>query len=241
MPKFTKLFEPGKIGKIELKNRIIFAPCGTHYNSHDGLVSDLQLAYYAERAKGGTGLVVTEGAGCRKRGKPGRILINEDKYIPSVRRLAEVIHQNGAKAVMQMSSHRGSLDEVDPATPSGIPNAFAGLTSEMVIPLHPRIIQAADLQELAEEYGQAARRIMEAGFDGVMIHGANGYLLCELLSRRLNKRTDEYGGDLKGRAKYLLDIVKEVRKNTPPDFAVILRLMGDDRTSKHGDSRRFRD
>ena len=183
MPKFTKLFEPGRMGRMELKNRIIFAPCGTHYSSLDGFVTDRQLAYYGERAKGGAGLIVIEGASCRKRGKPGRILVNADKYIPGLKKLADIIHEGGAKAVMQMSSHRGSTDEVDPASPSGIPHPFAGWSS--IIPLHPRVITAADLEELVAEYGEAARRIMEAGFDGVMIHGANGYLPCELLSRQI--------------------------------------------------------
>ena len=107
------------------------------------------------------------------------------------------------------------------------------------IPKHPRIITAADLEELVAEYGEAARRIMEAGFDGVMIHGANGYLACELLSRRFNKRTDAYGGDLKGRAKYLLDMIRVAREKTSPDFPVILRLMGSDRVSKQGGYRRL--
>jgi 2,4-dienoyl-CoA reductase-like NADH-dependent reductase (Old Yellow Enzyme family) len=114
MPEFTKLFEPGKIGTIEVKNRIIMPPCGTHYSSLDGHITDRQATYYGERAKGGAGLIVTEGAGCRKRGKFGRILINEDKYIPGMKKLADAIHQGGAKAVAQMSSHMGSMDEVDP-------------------------------------------------------------------------------------------------------------------------------
>ena len=74
MPQFTKLFEPGKIGTIEMKNRIIMPPCGTHYSSLDGFVTDRQVTYYGERAKGGVGLIVTEGAGCRKRGKFGSFL-----------------------------------------------------------------------------------------------------------------------------------------------------------------------
>ena len=234
MPEFTRLFEPGKIGTIAVKNRIIMPPCGTHYSSLDGFVTDRQAAYYEERAKGGAGLIVTEGAGCRKRGKFGRILINEDKYIPGMKKLADAIHRGGAKAVAQMSSHMGSMDEVDPASPSGVPLPFVGWSS--TIPLHPRIITPADLEELVAEYGRAARRIMEAGFDGVMIHGANGYLACELLSRRFNKRTDAYGGNLKGRAKYLTDIVREAREKTSPDFPVILRLMGADRVStREGD------
>ena len=232
MPEFTKLFTPGKMGKVEIKNRIVFAPIGTHYSAHNGMVSESQLAYYSERAKGGAGLIVTEGAGCRKRGKPGRILINEDKYIPSMKKLADAIHKGGAKAVAQMSSHQGSVDEIDPASPSGIPHPFAGWSS--YIPKHSRIITVADLEELIAEYGEAARRIMEAGFDGVMIHGANGYLPCELLSRRFNKRTDAYGGDLRGRAKYIIDIVKAAREKTAPDFPIIPRLMGADRVSKPG-------
>ena len=234
MPQFAKLFEPGKMGKVELKNRIIMAPCGTHYSSHYGFVTEQQLAYYGERAKGGAGLIVTEGASTRKppRGKPGRILVNEDKFLPGMKKLADIIHAGGAKAVMQMSSHQGSMDEVDPASPSGIPHPFTGWSTS--IPKQARIITVADLEELVAEYGEAARRIMEAGFDGVMIHGANGYLACELLSTVFNKRTDAYGGDLKGRAKYLLDTVREVKKKTSSDFPVILRLMGSDRLSKIG-------
>src|SRR5271157_4343629 len=102
MPKYTKLFAPGKMGKMELKNRIIFAPCGTHYSTLDGLVGERQLAYYGERAKGGAGLIIIEGASCRKIGKAGRILVNEDKFIPGLKKLADIIHQNGAKAVIQM-------------------------------------------------------------------------------------------------------------------------------------------
>ena len=234
MPHFAKLFEPGKMGRVELKNRIIMAPCGTHYSSHYGFVTEQQLAYYGERAKGGAGLIVTEGASTRKppRGKPGRILVNEDKFLPGMKKLADIIHAGGAKAVMQMSSHQGSMDEVDPASPSGIPHPFTGWSTS--IPKQARIITVADLEELVAEYGEAARRIMEAGFDGVMIHGANGYLACELLSTVFNKRTDAYGGDLKGRAKYLLDTVREVKKKTSSDFPVILRLMGSDRLSKIG-------
>jgi 2,4-dienoyl-CoA reductase-like NADH-dependent reductase (Old Yellow Enzyme family)/thioredoxin reductase len=235
MTNFARLFEPGKMGKMELKNRIIFAPCGTHYSTMDGLVSERQRTYYAERAKGGAGLLIIEGASCRKIGKPGRILVNEDKYIPYLKKLADAIHENGAKAVMQMSSHRGSTDEVDPASPSGMPHPFAGSASSHIIPLHPRVITAFDLEQLILEYGEAARRVMEAGFDGVMLHGANGYLPCELLSRRFNKRTDAYGGDLKGRAKFLLDMIRISREKTAPDFPVLLRLMGSDRVSKPGD------
>ena len=87
------------MGRMELKNRIIFAPGGTHYSTLNGLVGDRQLAYYRERAKGGAGLIIIEVASCRKVGKVGRILVNEDKFIPGLKKLADTIHKNGAKAV----------------------------------------------------------------------------------------------------------------------------------------------
>ena len=87
-----------KSGTIEVKNRIIMPPCGTHYSSLDGFITDRQTTYYGERAKGGAGLIVTEGAGCRKRGKFGRILINEDKYIPGMKKLADAIHQRRSES-----------------------------------------------------------------------------------------------------------------------------------------------
>jgi len=233
MPEFTKLFTPGKMGKVEIKNRIIFAPCGTHYSTHYGYISQQQLDYYAERGRGGAGLLIIEGASCRKRGKPGRILVNDDKFIPGMKKLADAVHEAGAKVVMQMSSHQGSMDEVDSASPSGLPHPFAGWSTS--IPKKTRMITVADLEELAVEYGEAAHRIMLAGFDGVVIHGANGYLPCELLSRSFNKRTDAYGGDLKGRAKFLLDLVRLAREKTSPDFAVLMRLMGSDRVNTAND------
>ena len=235
MSEFVKLFEPGKMGKIEVKNRIIFAPCGTHYSSLDGFVTDRLLAYYGERAKGGAGLLVVEGCRWRLRASAGGwIMATSDKYIPGLKKLADTIHEAGAKAVIQMAAHRGSTDEEDPASPSGIPHPFAGWST--VISSHSRAVPAADLEELVNEIGEGARRVMEAGFDGVMIHGANGYLACELLSRRFNKRTDAYGGDLKGRAKYILDTIRVIREKTAPDFPIIPRLMGSDRVSKPGDS-----
>ena len=235
MPEYTKLFEPGKMGKIEVKNRIIFAPCGTHYSSLDGFVGDRLLTYYGERARGGAGLLVIEGVRWRMRASAGGwIMTTADKYIPGLKKLADVIHAAGAKAVVQMAAHRGSIDEEDPASPSGIPHPFAGWSS--IISSHPRAVPAADLEELVNEMGEGARRVMEAGFDGVMIHGANGYLACELLSRRFNKRTDAYGGDLRGRAKYILDTIRVIREKTSPDFPIIPRLMGSDRVSKPGDS-----
>ena len=235
MTELTKLFEPGKMGKIELKNRIIMAPCGTHFSSLDGFVTDRYLSYYGERAKGGAGLIIVEACKCRKGGSTGGwIVATSDKYIPGLKKLADAIHKEGAKAIVQIAPHRGSVDEEDPASPSGIPHPFAGWSP--VISLHPRVVTAADLEGMVEELGEGARRIMEAGFDGVMIHSAQGYLACELLSRRFNKRTDEYGGDLKGRAKFVLDMIRAAKEKTSPDFPVILRLMGSDRVSKPGDS-----
>lgn len=237
MQNFRKLFEPGTIGKIEVRNRTVFAPCVTFYADHFGYPTDQLIEYYAARAKGGTGLIVVEATYPRTGGYGGRLFLYHDKFIPGLRKLVEAIHEGGAKAVLQLNTHRGAADEFDPATPSGIPHPFVGWMAD--ISPHPRILTVADLERLAEEFGEGARRAMEAGFDGIMPHFASGYVCDEFISPRFNKRTDEYGGDLRGRAKFLLDLVRKAREKTASDYPIIPRLMGDDRLSRLGISETF--
>ncbi len=224
MPEFTRLFEPGKIGKLELKNRIVFAPLVTHMATREGFVTDRQIAYYAERARGGAGLIVIEASYPRSIGYPGRIMLRSDGVIPGLKRLVEAIHNEGAKVVCQINTHRGRGDETDPASPSGIPDPIRGIK--------PRVITHEDIKRLREEFGEGVRRVKEAGFDGVMIHGATGYLIAEFLSPLINQRNDEYGGDPKRRARFALELVEVTREKTGPDYPIMFRLTADERTGK---------
>jgi 2,4-dienoyl-CoA reductase-like NADH-dependent reductase (Old Yellow Enzyme family)/thioredoxin reductase len=210
------------IGTMEVKNRVIMAPCINFYATADGYPSDQSLAYYSERARGGVGLIVVEGSFARHGGYMGRLGCWDDKFIPPLRKLAEAIHEGGAKAIAQVNTHRGRADEQDPAAPSAIPHPYTGKMA--------REITVADIKKLVDEFGEGVRRMKEAGFDGVMIHNCTGYLVQEFLSPATNKRTDEYGGDLRGRARFALELAEVTRAMVGPDYPVIIRLGADDRT-----------
>ncbi|MFH1624187.1 MAG: NAD(P)/FAD-dependent oxidoreductase [Pseudomonadota bacterium] len=221
MTNFTKLFSPGRIGTLELRNRIIFPPMVTRYISEEGGITERLIRYYAERVRGGAGLIVLEASYPRASGYPGRIYLNDDKFIPGLRRLTEAIHREGAKIVCEVNVHRGRTDEHDPASASDVPHPITGVI--------PRPVSVADINKLEVDFGEGIRRVKEAEFDGVMIHGASGYLITEFLSPLTNRRTDEYGTDLKGRARFALELVAVAKKCAGPDYPIIFRLMADDK------------
>jgi 2,4-dienoyl-CoA reductase-like NADH-dependent reductase (Old Yellow Enzyme family)/thioredoxin reductase len=221
MQEFRKIFEPGRMGRLELKNRIVFPPMITRYMSEDGSISDRLIDYYAERARGGTGLIVLEASYPRSSGYPGRIYLNDDKFIPGLRRLVESVHKEGAKIVCEVNPHRGRADEHDPASASNIPHPYTGVV--------PRPLSVPEIKRLEEDFGEGVRRVKEARFDGVMIHGATGYLVSEFLSPLINKRRDEYGGSIQGRAKFALELVELAKKCAGIEYPIIFRLMADDK------------
>lgn len=219
---FANLFEPGKIGKLDLKNRIVFPPLATHMATDEGDVTDQLIDYYAERARGGVGLVVIEGSFPNPIGHPKRIALDHDRRIPRLQRLAEAIHKKGAKTVIEVNTHMGRQDQ-HPMSPSDIPHPITGVK--------PRPATLADIKKLKEEYGEAARRVKEAGFDGIMIHGGTGYLVAEFLSPLVNRRTDQYGGDVRGRARFALELIEVTREKVGSDYPIIFRLMSHDRVA----------
>lgn len=219
MAQFTKLFESGEIGKLQLKNRIILAPVLTLYANEDGSVSEQMIDYYVERARGGCGLVVVEAS--YPYSYPGRVSINADRFIPTLRRLTEAIHNAGAKTAIELSPSRGRSDDVDPASASESIHPKKGVKV--------RALSIADIKKLEYELGEGARRVKEAGFDCVMIHGGSGYIVAEFLSPRTNKRVDEYGGDIKNRARLALELVAVVREKTGADYPIIYRMVADER------------
>jgi len=227
MTQYTKLFEPGKIGKLELKNRIILPPMVAGYTTEDGLIPEQMLDYYAARARGGCGLVIVEAAYPRRGGYPpspghaGRINLDSDRVLPSLRRLAEVIHTGGAKAVLQLNIHRGRNDELDPASAIEAVHPRTGVKA--------RAMTVADLKSLGEQFGDGAKRAREAGFEAMMIHGGSGYLVSEFLSPRTNKRTDEYGGDAKKRARFALELLAASKEKAGADYPVMFRMTADER------------
>jgi len=221
MGSFKKLFQPGTIGTLTVANRIVMAPMVTHY-AEEGSVTGRMIGYYAERAKGGAGLLVLEAAYPRTIGHPGRVHIWSDAFIPGLKRLTDEVHRCGGKVAIEINPSRGRADEADPISASHVPHPLTGKI--------PRALTLEEIRDLEEDFGRSVRRGREAGFDAVMIHGGTGYLISEFLSPRINLRTDIYGGDIRGRARLAVEMVQEAKKQGGKDYPVILRLAASERT-----------
>lgn len=214
-----------KTDKITLKNRLIMPPMATAKSEEDGRINKALLDYYDEKSKGGyISLIIIEHSFITKQGKAhtNQLSIGDDSLVDSLKKLSEIIHKNGSKAVMQIN-HAGSatgeaITGMKIVGPSAIENPSKN-TGEI-----PEELSVDDIEVLVKEFKDAAIRVKNAGFDGVEIHSAHGYLLSQFLSPITNKRTDEYGGDIRGRIKIHLEIIKAVREAVGEDFPVLLRL-----------------
>jgi 2,4-dienoyl-CoA reductase-like NADH-dependent reductase (Old Yellow Enzyme family) len=221
MTQLSRLFKPGKIGKLELKNRIIFPPMITRLYTEDALVSEQMINYYAERAKAGCGLVVVESGRPRfEVSTEPRLFLDNDEVLSGLKRMVDAIHHGGAKAGMEANPHRARKD-VDPASASEYIDPQTGIKV--------RALTIDELNTMKDIFVQAVRRIKEAGFDCIVIHGGHGYLIAEFLSPRTNRRDDEYGGDSIKRARFASELVIEVKKAVGADFPVIFRMMASER------------
>ncbi|MGQ9460416.1 MAG: oxidoreductase [Candidatus Bathyarchaeaceae archaeon] len=221
-----KLFEPFKIGTMELKNRIVMPPMGTNFSAEDGSVTQRLKNYYVERAKGGVGLIIIEGAYVEPRGKGSirQLAVDHDNKIPGLKELATAVQANGAKVALQLfhggrQSH-SSIIGTQPVSASEVPCQLTGET--------PRALTVPEIKDIVEAFAEAARRAKEAGFDAVEIHGAHGYLINQFLSPLTNRRTDQYGGDVKKRARFLLEILECIREKVGNGYPVLCRINGDD-------------
>jgi 2,4-dienoyl-CoA reductase-like NADH-dependent reductase (Old Yellow Enzyme family)/thioredoxin reductase len=221
-PSFERLFQPIRLGTMEVKNRLALTPMATNFSSKDGFVTDKLKAYYTERARGGAGLVMVEES-CVDApvGKGGafQLYIDDDKCLPGLTELAGAIHQNGAKAAIQLH-HAGRFAATrytgcQPVAPS----AIAGMGGDL-----PRELSVPEIEAIVDRFAQSAERAKRAGFDGIEIQTCHGYLLTNFLSADSNKRQDAYGGPLTGRAKIVLDIVRAVKHRVGESYPVWVRL-----------------
>jgi len=219
---FPKLFHPGRIGSLEIKNRLVMPPMATNYALKDGTVTDRQIDYYEERSKGGAGLVIVE-ISCVDapvgKGTMRQICIDDDRFIPGLSRLAEAIKRHGAKAAIQLH-HAGrqtssKLTGNQPVAPSPIPVTGGE---------QPRELAVSEIAVLVTRFAEAAERAKKAGFDGVEIHGAHGYIISGFLSSLSNHRQDAYGGSVESRARFLLEVIKAIRDKVGREYPVWCRL-----------------
>lgn len=215
--KFKMLFEPIRIGSMELKNRVVMLPLENNYAAEDGLVTERTKNYYAERAKE-VGLVIVQ-ITCIDApiGKAYRyqLCIDNDRHIPGLSELAQTIHKCDAKAIIQLHHAGANVKGHEIVAASAIP----------VIPgVVPRELSVPEIKEIISRYVTAAQRAKKAGFDGVEVVASGGYLVWGFLSPAWNKRRDEYGGDLPGRARFFLEIISAIKESLGKDFPVTCRL-----------------
>ncbi len=197
------LFNEGKIGNINLKNRLVMLPTVTNL-AQDGFVTNREIEYYNRRSKD-VSLVIVGASYVNIFGRffNNQLGIDSDEKIDGLKRLANIIHHNGAKAGIQLAMHNPKFKPVD--------------------------FSKEDVQGFREDFAKAAVRAKKAGFDTVELHFAHGWFVNQFLSPDVNKRTDEYGGSFEGRAKFALEILRKV-KTYVPDLAVICRINADDIT-----------
>lgn len=224
--KLNKVFEPGKIGKLEIKNRLIVSAMSSHLGNDDGTPNEEVTCYLEAKARGGWGLIFTEDlgvtvdAGC----DPVVGSLWNDSQIPAwtetVRRVhaagglmgAQIYHAGRERTLKAYNTH--------PVAPSAI--------KEPTMPYVPRALSTEEVRELVKAYAQCARRVKECGFDCVEIHGAHGYLINQFMSPFSNKRNDEYGGTLINRMRFPIEIVQAVREVVGEDFPIVFRMNTND-------------
>ncbi|MBN1380985.1 MAG: FAD-dependent oxidoreductase [Deltaproteobacteria bacterium] len=233
MKTLDHLLSPITIKTLTLANRVVMPPMGTGLGNQDGTVSEANIAYIKRRARSGAGLYITEITAVHPLGyvSPGGLAVWDDKFIPGLRTLADTVHAEGGKIALQLHHcGRESLYQTRNKTvigPSAIPSYVFGLFGT------PREMTLEEVKETIAAFGAGAKRARAAGFDAVELHGAHGYLLMQFLSAHANQRTDEYGGDFRGRARFMIECIAEVRRQVGDDFPISIRISGEE-TLKDG-------
>ena len=226
--KYPMLFSKGGIGNVEIKNRIVMSAMGMN-QSDDGYVNDAVIEHYAARARGGVGLIIVEvtcvdAPAGKNTNHP--LILDDDKYIPGMQRLANAIHEEGAKCFLQIShAGRGAfrrITDMQPVAPSAVAMPYSTmmeLSNET-----PRALTVEEIHDIEDKYVQAALRAKKSGFDGVEIHSTGYYLGQQFLSSVANVRTDEYGGSRENRVRFHLNIVRRIRELCGKDFPIVVKL-----------------
>lgn len=218
------LFEPVTVGNLELKNR--FLRSATYYalSDMDGFIGPESVDLMQRLAENEVGLIVTGYAYVLKNGQsfPDMNGIQDDDHIPGYQEMAHAVHDAGGRVVMQIA-HCGSASETVAKT--GGDYMAVSLVDHMPdYGREPRVMTDADIEEIIAAFGQAAGRVQEAGFDGVQIHGAHGYLVSQFLSPLSNQRHDKWGGSLENRMRFVIEVFRAVKNQVDDDFPIMVKL-----------------
>lgn len=218
------LFKSGKIGAVEIKNRIIRSATFMRKAEKYGQIGDNHINYYTNLAQGGVGLIISgfivvDPSGSASSNQPA---LYDDSFIPGHSKLVDAIHDTDAKIAAQIghTGRQGSHPKYPPIAPSPIPDKFTGLT--------PRGMSTEEVYEMIEKFGTTGKRAYESGYDMIQLHAAHGYLLSNFLSPYTNKRTDEFGGSISNRCRILKEIYTKLREKVGKSFPIIIKLQTQD-------------
>ena len=210
-----------RTGRV-LRNRTVLAAMTNKQSEEDGTLSDAEIAWLVRRAEGGFGIVTTAATHVHQGGKSweGEMGVWGDHHVPRLTELADGIREHGATSLAQI--FHGGLRA--PRSLTGQQPTSASINLERGVEEESRELSDSEVSDLVASFGEAAERCERAGFDGVEVHGAHGYLVCQFLGTRTNRRADRWGGDLEGRSSFLREVMREVRSRTSEGFLLAVRI-----------------
>lgn len=226
MRMYEALFEPLKIGSLEIKNRFVVPAMDSHYTDETPQFTNQALNYYGQRANGGFGLIITEFLCVSEEGLAEKTQagIYDDCFIPMLTQLTKRIHDNGSKIFAQLQ-HSGRLQGKDA---TNLPAVGASWIPAIGSAKEIHELTTSEIEIVVQKFVAAALRAQKANFDGVEIHGAHGYLLAQFLSKSTNKRVDQYGGNITNRARIVCEIIAAIKQACGKDFPICVRTSGDE-------------
>lgn len=226
---YAKLFEPMKIGKMNLKNRLIMSPMGTFTPMQDGTESEEGIMYYEERARGGIGMIIIGAQFLNEKTAQGgpTMAFDNTRAIPKTTLLVERVHRWGAKICAQISpgTGRNGMPDIGERVPISSSENPSFYNPEMIC----RALTTDEIKDIMKDWAAAATFAKKAGFDAIEIHGHAGYLIDQFMSPIWNKRTDEYGGNFENRARFAKETVETIRSAVGPDMPILFKISLDHR------------
>lgn len=223
----TLLFTPIRIGPLELPGRLFKTATAETRASADGFVTDELVAFYRLLAMGGTPLIITGNIYVSRQGKsaPRQVGADDDDKIAGLARITEAVHAHGGRIFAQLN-HCGR--QVVPDFVGATEVVSASAVKDLLTGTRPRAMRADEIAAIVDQFGEAARRCRDAGFDGVQMHSANGYLMSQFLTPYTNRRDDDYGGTLERRTRFAREVLGAIRSRVGADFPVIIKMNGAD-------------
>ena len=224
--KLSLLFEPGKIGNMELRNRFVRSATVECLCTEDGRVTDAYLRAYERLSRGGAALILPGNYYVNPLGHayPMQPVVDRDEVIEDLRKVVSVVHEHGARIVEQLN-HGGR--QADPKLIGSRPVGPSPVRDKMTF-VKPKQMTGREIEKTIDDFGESARRMKDAGFDGVQIHAAHGYLINQFLSAYTNRRKDEWGGSIENRMRFLVEVFRAMRARVGPDYPLLVKINGED-------------